>query len=265
MINAISPINVNRNYIPSFRGGEIAPVQTQSTSKEGMTKTEKTLIGLGAAAAIVIGGILVKRHLDSQRVNGLVKSVQTTNETASQTGNVIKRKINPELIEDKDLRKVIEELNCENVADFANKDDSTFYLASYIDKMERNLYRNYLERFANYKSPSELYNAVEELNTKKCNISAKALENCADNINFERILEDRKVKIVFPEDSTPQEKLRIILNKSTEDCKKRLMVRIRSLIPAIDANATQAEKTKIIEKYYTSIITNLKETLDFLK
>lgn len=265
MINAISPINVNRNYIPSFRGGEIAPVQTQSTSKEGMTKTEKTLIGLGAAAAIVIGGILVKRHLDSQSVNGLVKSVQTTNETASQTGNVIKRKINPELIEDKDLRKVIEELNCENVADFANKDDSTFYLASYIDKMERNLYRNYLERFANYKSPSELYNAVEELNTKKCNISAKALENCADNINFERILEDRKVKIVFPEDSTPQEKLRIILNKSTEDCKKRLMVRIRSLIPAIDANATQAEKTKIIEKYYTSIITNLKETLDFLK
>lgn len=265
MINAISPINVNRNYIPSFRGGEIAPVQTQSTSKEGMTKTEKTLIGLGAAAAIVIGGILVKRHLDSQRVNGLVKSVQTTNETASQTGNVIKRKINPELIEDKDLRKVIEELNCENVADFANKDDSTFYLASYIDKMERNLYRNYLERFANYKSPSELYNAVEELNTKKCNISAKALENCADNIDFERILEDRKVKIVFPEDSTPQEKLRIILNKSTEDCKKRLMVRIRSLIPAIDANATQAEKTKIIEKYYTSIITNLKETLDFLK
>lgn len=265
MINAISPINVNRNYIPSFRGGEIAPVQTQSTSKEGMTKTEKTLIGLGAAAAIVIGGILVKRHLDSQRVNGLVKSVQTTNETASQTGNVIKRKINPELIEDKDLRKVIEELNCENVADFANKDDSTFYLASYIDKMECNLYRNYLERFANYKSPSELYNAVEELNTKKCNISAKALENCADNIDFERILEDRKVKIVFPEDSTPQEKLRIILNKSTEDCKKRLMVRIRSLIPAIDANATQAEKTKIIEKYYTSIITNLKETLDFLK
>lgn len=265
MINAISPINVNRNYIPSFRGGEIAPVQTQSTSKEGMTKTEKTLIGLGAAAAIVIGGILVKRHLDSQSVNGLVKSVQTTNETASQTGNVIKRKINPELIEDKDLRKVIEELNCENVADFANKDDSTFYLASYIDKMERNLYRNYLERFANYKSPSELYNAVEELNTKKCNISAKALENCADNINFERILEDRKVKIVFPEDSTPQEKLRIILNKSIEDCKKRLMVRIRSLIPAIDANATQAEKTKIIEKYYTSIITNLKETLDFLK
>lgn len=265
MINAISPINVNRNYIPSFRGGEIAPVQTQSTSKEGMTKTEKTLIGLGAAAAIVIGGILVKRHLDSQSVNGLVKSVQTTNETASQTGNVIKRKINPELIEDKDLRKVIEELNCENVADFANKDDSTFYLASYIDKMECNLYRNYLERFANYKSPSELYNAVEELNTKKCNISAKALENCADNIDFERILEDRKVKIVFPEDSTPQEKLRIILNKSTEDCKKRLMVRIRSLIPAIDANATQAEKTKIIEKYYTSIITNLKETLDFLK
>ena len=160
---------------------------------------------------------------------------------------------------------MIEELNCENVADFANKYDCTFYLASYIDKMECNLYRNYLERFANYKSPSELYNAVEELNTKKCNISAKALENCADNIDFERILEDRKVKIVFPEDSTPQEKLRIILNKSTEDCKKRLMVRIRSLIPAIDANATQAEKTKIIEKYYTSIITNLKETLDFLK
>lgn len=264
MINAISPINVNRNYIPSFRGAEIAPVQTPRKSKEGMTKTEKTLIGLGAVAAIVIGGILVKRHLDSQCVNGLVKSVQTTTETANQTGNVIK-KISPEFIEDKDLRKVIEELNCENVADFANKDDPTFYLGSYIDKMERHLYRNYLERFTNYHSPSELYNAIEELNTKKCNISVKALENCADNIDFERLLEGRKVEIVFPKDLTPQEKLRIILNRSTEDCKKRLMNRIKFYIPVIDANASQTEKTKIIEKYYTEIITNLKETLDFLQ
>ena len=30
-----------------------------------MTNTEKTLVGLGAAAAIVIGGLLVKKHLDS--------------------------------------------------------------------------------------------------------------------------------------------------------------------------------------------------------
>lgn len=233
-------------------------------SKKGMTNPEKILVGLGAAAALVIGGILVKKHLDSQCVNGLVKSVQTTTETANQTGNVIK-KISPEFIEDKDLRKVIEELNCENVADFANKDDPTFYLNSYIDRMERNLYINFLERFANYHSPSELYKAIEELNTKKCNISVKALENCADNIDFERLLESREVKIVFPKDSTPQEKLRIILNRSTEDCKKRLMDRIKSLVPAIDVNALQTEKTKIIEKYYTKIITNLKETLDFLQ
>ena len=56
-------------------------------SKKGMTNPEKILVGLGAAAALVIGGILVKKHLDSQCVNGLVKSVQTTTETANQTGN----------------------------------------------------------------------------------------------------------------------------------------------------------------------------------
>ena len=263
MINYISPVSVNRNYTTSFKG-ETKSEQVAPESKKGMTNPEKILVGLGAAAALVIGGILVKRHLDSQCVNGLVKSVQTTTETANQTGNVIK-KISPEFIEDKDLRKVIEELNCENVADFANKDDPTFYLGSYIDKMERHLYRNYLERFTNYHSPSELYNAIEELNTKKCNISVKALENCADNIDFERLLEGRKVEIVFPKDLTPQEKLRIILNRSTEDCKKRLMNRIKFYIPVIDANASQTEKTKIIEKYYTEIITNLKETLDFLQ
>ncbi len=193
-----------------------------------------------------------------------------TNETAAQTVNAIKRKINPELIEDKDLRKVIEELNCEDVADFANKDDPTFYLGSYIDKMERNLYINFLERFANYKSSSELSNAIEELSAKKCNISAKALENCADNIDIEALVESlnkgaSKLELVIPKDVTKQEKLRIILNTIAESTKERLMTRIKFHIPKIDSNAAQAEKTKIIEKYYTEIVEDLNRNLEFLK
>lgn len=241
-------------------------------SKKGMTNPEKILVGLGAAAALVIGGILVKRHLDSQCVNGLVKSVQTTTETANQTGNVIK-KISPEFIEDKDLRKVIEELNCENVADFANKDDPTFYLNLYIDRMERNLYINFLERFANYHSPSELYKAIEELNTKKYDIPVKALENCADNIDFEHVLnyindpyimENRKSKIVLPKDVKPEEKLRIVLNAVAEQAKERLMATIEFSLPKRYSNATQDEKTEMIEKSYTYILKELKTTRDFL-
>ncbi len=66
MIYPVSSFNSN-SRVNSFRGD--LPTTTNSpkseTSKKGMTNTEKALVGLGAAAAIVIGGILVKKHLDS--------------------------------------------------------------------------------------------------------------------------------------------------------------------------------------------------------
>lgn len=61
----------HNNSVNSFKGD--LPSTTNSpkgeTSKKGMTNTEKTLVGLGAAAAIVIGGLLVKKHLDSKAVD----------------------------------------------------------------------------------------------------------------------------------------------------------------------------------------------------
>ena len=192
-----------------------------------------------------------------------------TNETAAQTVNAIKRKINPELIEDKDLRKVIEKLDSDTSADFANKDNSTYCAYSYIGKLKKNLYITLLERFANYKSPSELSKAIDELSAKKYNISVKALENCADNVDFESILKslndnDLRSELVIPKDVEPQEKLRIILNTVAESSKERLMTRIKFHIPKIDSNATQAEKTEMIEKHYTEIVEDLKKTLEFL-
>ncbi len=66
MIYPVSSFNSN-SRVNSFRGD--LPTTTNSpkneTSKKGMTNTEKALVGLGAAAAIVIGGLLVKKHLDS--------------------------------------------------------------------------------------------------------------------------------------------------------------------------------------------------------
>ncbi len=70
MLYPVSSFN-NKSFVNSFKGD--LPTTTNSpkseTSKKDMTNTEKTLIGLGAAAAIVIGGLLVKKHLDSRAVD----------------------------------------------------------------------------------------------------------------------------------------------------------------------------------------------------
>lgn len=76
MIYPVSSFNSN-SRVNSFRGD--LPTTTNSpkseTSKKGMTNTEKALVGLGAAAAIVIGGILVKKHLDSKAVDAAAEQL----------------------------------------------------------------------------------------------------------------------------------------------------------------------------------------------
>ena len=76
MIYPVSSFNSN-SRVNSFRGD--LPTTTNSpkneTSKKGMTNTEKALVGLGAAAAIVIGGLLVKKHLDSKAVDAAAEQL----------------------------------------------------------------------------------------------------------------------------------------------------------------------------------------------
>lgn len=66
MLYPVSSFNSN-SRVNSFRGDLSTTTNSpkNETSKKGMTNTEKALVGLGAAAAIVIGGLLVKKHLDS--------------------------------------------------------------------------------------------------------------------------------------------------------------------------------------------------------
>lgn len=74
MISAVSSVSMNKNYRTSFQGGPVVEQQYRET-KDGMSTSQKTLIGLGAAAALVIGGLMVKRHLDSNSVKNLLKSL----------------------------------------------------------------------------------------------------------------------------------------------------------------------------------------------
>ena len=66
MLYPVSSFNHNSS-VNSFKGDLQSTTNSpkSETSKKGMTNTEKALVGLGAAAAIVIGGLLVKKHLDS--------------------------------------------------------------------------------------------------------------------------------------------------------------------------------------------------------
>ena len=288
----------------TFSGVETPMQVKQEIKKEETEKTvemvdkeksnaAKYMIGATALAAVIGLGIAgrnghlgegVQKFLGGAKksANDIVESGEkkggeildgVINETATQSINAIKRKINPELIEDKELRQVIEKLDSGSTANFANERDSTFHVMRYIDQMESNLYKTLIERFANYQSPSELSKAVNELSAKKYDIPVKALENCADNIDFEHILNDlndpnimgnRKSKIVLPKDVKPEEKLRIILNTIAESTKERLMAKIEFNLPNRYSNATQDEKTKMIEKNYTYILKELKSTLDFL-
>ena len=288
----------------AFSGVE-TPVQVkQEIKKEETEKTvemvdkeksnaAKYMIGATALAAVIGLGIAGRNgHLGEgvqKLLGGAKKSADdivesgekkggeildgVTNETATQSINAIKRKINPELIEDKELRQVIEKLDSGSTANFANEYNSTAFVILYIGQMKSKLYKTLIERFANYQSPSELSKAVNELSAKKYDIPVKALENCADNIDFgyvlnylnnPNIMRHLKSKIVLPKDVKPEEKLRIVLNAVAESTKERLIATIEFSLPNRYSNATQDEKTEMIEKSYKYILKELKMTRDFL-
>lgn len=216
---------------------------------------------LGSLAALAIGGGI---YLVTKGRGGSKAAKNLVNETANETKNVIKGKIDSSLVEDADLKKVIEELNFEEFSDISENHNYVRYVSRMTDKLHMNL----LKRFSNYNSPAEFSKAFEELNTKKYNIPENAFDICTDNIHFEKLLEsvniDRKNKILFAQNQTPQEKLRVIFNAYAEDSRVRILNRMKFNLPGIDSAATQSERNNIIEKYHKYVIENLKETLDFL-
>lgn len=66
MLNAITQIGVRNGFRTSFKGntGENTLIQPEKIDNKSSTETtNKVLLGLGATAAIVIGGLLVKNIL----------------------------------------------------------------------------------------------------------------------------------------------------------------------------------------------------------
>lgn len=58
-------VQTQRQTQPIFTGEE--------NKKEGKSKTSKTLLGLGALAAVAVGGLLLKRRIDLKNANKLFK------------------------------------------------------------------------------------------------------------------------------------------------------------------------------------------------
>ena len=75
MIDSISPINVQRSNAVSFKG-ELPYSKTQSQDKQGMSTTQKTLLGLGALAATTAGILLAKKRLDTKLIKNLEKKAK---------------------------------------------------------------------------------------------------------------------------------------------------------------------------------------------
>lgn len=253
-VTAINSIfnNINKNTNTS----DNTPKNTVNSTEQ---KKNGNMLLLGSLAALALGGGI---YLATRGRNS--KAMQTAaNETANNARNLIKRKVNPELIEDTELRNIIKDIDTE-IKDFSTH--TYFYI--YINKLKGNLYKKLLGRFINYKSPSELREAVEELSAKKYNIPEKAVGELANNIDFKLLTEGingDRVKIAFEENSTQQKKAATILSACAERSRIRLLDLINNSAGIFPHKSlTQAEKNNLIEKSYEEIIKELKISFDFL-
>ena len=90
MINSVGYANpyVYSQRPISFKSQQVPSIATED-KKDGMSKTSKTLLGLGAAAAIIAGGILAKKRIDMKAIEKvLIKSedvnMQSLNKIADE-------------------------------------------------------------------------------------------------------------------------------------------------------------------------------------
>ena len=93
MIDSISPVSVQRSNAVSFKG-ELPYSKTQSQEKHGMSAAQKTLLGLGALAAVTVGALLAKKHFDTKFLQAFVQKMEV---------------IKPEKFDRSDLLKLIKE------------------------------------------------------------------------------------------------------------------------------------------------------------
>lgn len=78
MISAVGPMNYTQYSYPVQQG---TSSKQETPQQKGMSTTQKTLIGLGALATIVVGGLLVKKHIDTNAIKSLIKKPQEFNQT----------------------------------------------------------------------------------------------------------------------------------------------------------------------------------------
>lgn len=92
MLNAITQIGVRNGFRTSFKGntGENTLIQPEKIdNKSSIETTNKVLLGLGATAAIVIGGLLVKKHIDSKAAEKVVKEINVQKVKEFSENNMI--------------------------------------------------------------------------------------------------------------------------------------------------------------------------------
>ena len=250
--------SVNLNNINKIR---INTPKNTANSTEQKKNGNMLLLGSLAALALISGGI----YLATRGHNS--KAIKTVaNETANNTGNLIKRGITPELIEDTEIRNIIKDINTNSFTDCSTASDVYFY----SNKLKSTFFKKLLERFVNCKSPSELCKAVDELSAKKYNIPEKAVGEVENNIDLKHLIEatnkEGRVKIAIEEDSTPQKKVATFLSASLEDQKIRLLDQYiySNIRTSSGRHLTQVEKKDRIEETYEYIMKELKLTWDFL-
>ncbi len=120
MIHSVSSLNSNSS-VNSFKGN--LPSTTNSpvneTSKKGMTNTEKTLVGLGAAAAVVIGGLLVKKHLNSKETDTISKQLTNAKDSLHiPTKSMLEK---PKEFSQEILEKIVDDLYDKGLAKSGDK------------------------------------------------------------------------------------------------------------------------------------------------
>ena len=99
MISAVNSYNQVVQTKPiQFKGEQI---QAEPTKNEGMSTTTKALLGLGALAAIIAGGLLLKKRVDANDVKNLAKGGLTS------ADDLQKSVVNLEELNEKSLKTIV--------------------------------------------------------------------------------------------------------------------------------------------------------------
>jgi len=267
MVTPVSQVRINN---VSFRGEQ--PQQAVILEKSNPKPGGNQMLW-GSLAALGTLGAAGLVYLVTRGRSGTKNIAKAGSEAASNVSenaaSEAKRYLTADMFKDEDLSEVVRRYLATRIdrpIDSKEEFASSIYFILY--SIESRLYVIYLEKLVKCKTPEELLAVKNAIMQKKYNIPDEVLESANSKKAEERIahmVKDEK-DVVFPDNATPQEKFKILFDRSIKKAKDRLLASIgfngeyfRELEEAIKNN-----DKKFTVPLYSEIMRDVEMHLDWL-